>query len=150
TEDGAVVLGSVAGNDSDVDDAYSSLSYSLNAPVAGLTLQSNGDYSFDPSNAAYQHLAAGQTTDVVAHYTVSDPHGAEDPTLTIHVTGVNDAPVALAISQDASEDGPSVTLTADFSDADTSDTHTFSIDTTGTIGDVTNNNDGTFTYDPNG
>ena len=32
-----------------------------------------------PSNAAYQHLAQGATTDVVANYTVTDEHGATAP-----------------------------------------------------------------------
>ncbi|MEJ6890745.1 VCBS domain-containing protein, partial [Bradyrhizobium diazoefficiens] len=43
---------------------------------------------------AYQHLAQGATTDVVANYTVTDEHGASAPsTLTITLTGTNDAPV---------------------------------------------------------
>ena len=90
TED-TTVTGSVATNDSDIDhDAV--LSYALNAPVAGLTLNANGTYSFDAGNAAYQSLAAGQTTDVVANYTVTDEHGASSTsTLTITVTGVAEA-----------------------------------------------------------
>ncbi|MBB5515896.1 VCBS repeat-containing protein [Rubricella aquisinus] len=43
-----------------------------------------------------------------------------------------------------------VTLTAVYSDVDASDTHTISIDTTGTVGSVTDNGDGTFEYDANG
>src|SRR5438477_9044103 len=88
------ITGSVASNDSDVDDG-AILSYSLNAPVAGLTLNANGSYSFDASNAAYQHLAEGATTNVVANYTVTDEHGATaTSSLTITLTGTNDAPVA--------------------------------------------------------
>src|SRR5205085_2101381 len=87
------ISGSVATNDSDVDDG-ASLTYSLNAPVAGLTLNPNGSYSLNAGNTAYQHLAAGATTDVVANYTVKDGQGAtSSSTLTITVTGVNDAPV---------------------------------------------------------
>ena len=69
------ISGTVASNDSDVDDG-AVLSYTLNAPVAGLTLSTNGSYSFDASNAAYQHLAQGATTNVVANYTVTDAQGA--------------------------------------------------------------------------
>src|SRR5207249_4016 len=66
----------------------------LNAPVAGLTLNADGSYSLDAGNAAYQHLAQGATTDVVANYTVTDEHGATSTsTLTITLTGTNDAPV---------------------------------------------------------
>ena len=64
--------------------------------------------------------------------------------------GPNDAPVAQAVSGTVSEDGPPTTVAADFTDPDCMDTHTFSLDTTGTQGTVVNNNDGTFTYDPNG
>ena len=90
------ITGSVATNDSDVDDG-AILTYSLNAPVAGLTLNADGSYSFDASNAAYQHLAQGATTDVVANYTVTDQLGATSTsTLTITLTGTNDTPVAVA------------------------------------------------------
>src|SRR5207253_1650338 len=68
------ITGSVATNDSDVDDG-ATLSYALDAPVAGLTLNPNGSYGFDASNAAYQHLAMGATSNVVANYTVTDEHG---------------------------------------------------------------------------
>ncbi|MGX1294724.1 Ig-like domain-containing protein [Bradyrhizobium ottawaense] len=61
------ITGTVASNDSDVDDG-ATLSYSLNAPVAGLTLNADGSYSFDAGYAAYQHLAEGATTAVVANY----------------------------------------------------------------------------------
>jgi len=50
----------------------------------------------------------------------------------------------------ANEDGGAITVTADFSDVDDDDTHIFTIDTTGTVGSVVNNGDGTFTYDPAG
>ena len=94
-EDGPVVNGSVATNDSDPDPGETAtLMWSLNAPVAGLTLQSNGSYSFDPAHAAYQSLAVGATANVVATYTVTDEHGATDTgTLTVTVTGTNDLPV---------------------------------------------------------
>ena len=56
----STITGSVATNDSDVDDGdTATLSYALDAPVAGLTLNANGTYSFDAANAAYQHLADG-------------------------------------------------------------------------------------------
>ena len=45
---------------------------------------------------------------------------------------------------------PLITVAASFSDVDASDTHSFTVDTTGTLGSVVNNLDGTFDYDPNG
>ena len=71
------ITGTVATNDSDVDDG-ATLSYALNAPVGGLTLNTDGSYSFDAGNAAYQHLARARPTDVVANYTVTDEHGATE------------------------------------------------------------------------
>ena len=107
-EDGPLVTGSVATNDSDPDDGETAtLNYTLNAAVAGLTLDPDGSYSFDPTHAAYQHLAAGRTIDVVATYTVTDAQNATDTaTLTITVTGTNDAPVVSgAVLGSATEGG---------------------------------------------
>ncbi|WP_338318860.1 VCBS domain-containing protein [Bradyrhizobium ottawaense] len=59
-------------------------------------MNAGGSYSFDAGNEAYQHLAEGATTAVVANYTVTDEHGATSTsTLTITLTGTNDAPVAV-------------------------------------------------------
>jgi VCBS repeat-containing protein len=246
----SIITGNVAGNDADVDDG-AVLSYALDAPVAGLTLNPDGSYSLDASNAAYQHLAQGETTDVIASYTVTDDQGATDTTtLTVTITGTNDAPVAQPDSATTSENAPVVinilandsdvddgavltvtgasapngqglasivdnqlqfspgsdfdhlaqgetasvdvsytvqdehgaqssatvsmlvtgtndapvamavtgsvgedgttTLAANYTDVDTSDTHSVSVDTTGTQGSVVNNGDGTFGYTPNG
>ena len=118
TEDGSVVTGTVATNDSDVDTG-ATLTYALGAPVAGLTLNPNGSYSFDPSNAAYQSLAQGTSQNVVATYIVSDQHGATDTaTLTITVTGANDAPVANDDIASATEGGATVTGNVGVNDTD--------------------------------
>ena len=97
TEGGAVVNGNVVATD--VDDG-ASLSYSLTAAApAGLTFNANGSYSFDPTVAAYDHLAAGATQNVVASFKAND--GLADSsvqTLTITLTGTNDKPVAVADS----------------------------------------------------
>lgn len=103
TEGGALVTGSVATNDTDPDGDV--LTYSLGAPVAGLTLNADGTYSFDPSNAAYNGLKAGQSQVVTATYAVSDGRGGSaSATLTITVTGTNDAPTATANAYAANED----------------------------------------------
>jgi VCBS repeat-containing protein/probable HAF family extracellular repeat protein len=67
-------------------------------------------------------------------------------------TPLDQPPVVSNISANANEDtnNPLVKLLAAFTDADLSDSFTFTNDPTGTIGKVTNNNDGTFTYEPNG
>ena len=74
-----------------------------------------------PANAAYQHLAAGATTDVVANYTVTDEHGATDTaTLTITLTGTNDAPVAVADTNAGNEDS-TITGSVATNDSDVDD-----------------------------
>ncbi|MBL8586941.1 MAG: VCBS domain-containing protein, partial [Methylobacteriaceae bacterium] len=100
TEDGAMAQGAVSATD---QDPGATLAYSLGrgAP-AGLTMAADGTWSFDPTDAAYQHLAAGASEDVVATWRVTDEHGASaDSTLTLHVTGVNDA--AIIGGQDSGE-----------------------------------------------
>jgi VCBS repeat-containing protein len=148
TEDGAVVTGSVATNDSDVDNG-AVLTYALDAAVAGLTLNADGSYSFDPSNAAYQSLAVGETTDVVASYTVTDENGAESTsTLTITVTGVNDAPVAVADVAAATEDAAPVTgsVATNDSDVDNGAVLTYALDAA--VAGLTLNADGSYSFDP--
>src|SRR5262249_55069893 len=66
TEDGAVIAGSVAANDPGDPDTGALVTYTLDAPVTGLTFGANGDFTFDPSLAAYQHLAEGEQQDVGA------------------------------------------------------------------------------------
>lgn len=91
TED-TVITGSVAGNDSDVDHG-AVLTWSLDESVAGLVLNEDGSFTFDAGDAAYQGLNAGDVLPVVAHYTVTDEHGATaQSTLTISVAGANEAP----------------------------------------------------------
>ena len=69
-------------------------------------------------------------------------------TVTVIVTGTNDQPVASDISINAAEDGNSITTSFSQTDADSSDTHTFSITSPPAEGSVTNNNDGTLTFNP--
>ena len=52
------ITGTVATNDSDVDDG-AVLSYSLDAPVAGLTLNADGSYSFDAEQRRLPAPGAG-------------------------------------------------------------------------------------------
>lgn len=78
---------------SDVDNGATA-TYSTTATVAGFVLNANGSYRFDPSDAAYQHLAVGVSQDITIPVTVTDEHGTTDSTdLVITITGTNDAPV---------------------------------------------------------
>ncbi|MBI3154156.1 MAG: tandem-95 repeat protein, partial [Burkholderiales bacterium] len=149
SEDGPMVAGTVAATDID---AGSALTYALAGPApAGLTLAADGSYTFDPSHAAYQSLAAGQTSVLTVLFTATDEHGAtSSAVMTITLAGSNDVPVVDDIAATVGEKGPAVVLTAAFVDADATDTHTIGIDTTGTLGTVVDHGDGSFSYDPAG
>ena len=72
---------------------------------AGLTLTGNS-LTVDPSNAAFNSLAAGQTKTIVVNYTISDGHGGTiAQTETITITGTNDAPVVAAALTSAANEG---------------------------------------------
>ncbi len=145
----SIINGTVATNDSDVD-AGAVLSYSLNTPVAGLTLGTNGSYSFNAGNAAYQSLAEGATMNVVANYTVTDEHGASSAsTLTITITGTNDVPVITSTAQSGTvtEDGTlTATGTVTSGDIDNDATATYSGNATGTYGSFAVTSAGVWTY----
>ncbi|NJC05711.1 VCBS repeat-containing protein [Sphingomonas kaistensis] len=142
------LTGSVATNDSDPDQG-ATLTYTLNAPVAGLALNANGTYTFDLNNAAYSDLAAGQTRAVVATYTVTDDKGATSTsTLTITVTGANGAPVAVADTAAVNEGAVlNGSVASNDSDPD-GDSLTFALTGTAPAGFVLNAN-GTYTFDAN-
>ena len=89
TEDGAEVSGTITATDIDADD-----SVSFSAPATdGFSMQADGTYSFDPSIASLQELAAGETRAISIPITATDQHGASDSqNLVITVTGTNDTP----------------------------------------------------------
>ncbi|QFT36416.1 MULTISPECIES: VCBS domain-containing protein [unclassified Vibrio] len=89
TEDGSLLSGQMVGSDIDHD---ATLTYSIAQPVDGLTFNADGSYSFDPTNASYQHLSKGQTQTVTIPVSVTDEHGASTTeNLEIVITGTNDA-----------------------------------------------------------
>ncbi|HEX8667190.1 MAG TPA: VCBS domain-containing protein [Allosphingosinicella sp.] len=99
----ARVTGQLSASDAD---GGAVLSYALvgDAP-AGFTLSGNGAWTFDAADPAYQGLAAGEVQTLLLDYTATDEHGASSgSTLTIRVTGTNDAPVAEAGSAGVAED----------------------------------------------
>ncbi|RWX55509.1 retention module-containing protein, partial [Photobacterium chitinilyticum] len=99
-EGGEVIHGQVVANDPDGD----SLTYQLvdkNIP-AGLTFNSDGSYTFDPSHDDYDSLAEGETVELKVSYLVDDGHGGKDTqTLTITVVGTDDGAVVTPTTPDA-------------------------------------------------
>ena len=140
----STITGSVATNDSDVDDG-ASLSYSLNGTApAGFTLNPNGSWTLDASDPAYQHLAQGGTpATVTVGYTVSDGLGGTDVgELVITVNGTNDDPVALDDTGSGAEDS-TITGSVATNDSDVDDGASLSYSLNGTA-------PAGFTLNPNG
>ena len=121
---------------------------------AGVTVNPDGTYSYDATSAAFlQALAVGETALDTFSYTISDLAGVESTsTVTIEVTGVNDAPMITDggdIAGDVQED---VTLTftgdLDSTDVDNGATAEWSVaNSAGTYGSLAVDGiTGTWTY----
>jgi large repetitive protein len=114
-EDGGAINGNVLDNDFDPDagSVLSVVSPGNQSGIYGtLTLNASGVYTYT-QNAGAQALAAGETVTVTFTYRAQDQFGSQSglATLTITLTGVNDAPVvAGALSMTAVEDGALATL----------------------------------------
>jgi VCBS repeat-containing protein len=137
----------VLGNDTDADDNHLLTLVSASTPQ-GTASVVNNQLVFNPGTA-FDDLAVGAIRNVVVGYTVSDEIGAtSSSTVTITVTGANDAPIAADVFGTTSED-QAITVSANASDRDAGDSLTYSIAPGGThYGSLVNNGDGTFTYTP--
>jgi VCBS repeat-containing protein len=153
---------SIFQNDTDPDDGdeLSLVAFDATSAMgAAVTVFDDGSFRYDPTvSATLQALSAGQTVMDTFTYTITDDAGLTDTaTVTMTVTGVNDAP-------DAVDDGPFTTdedtilsmgapgLLSNDSDVDAGDTITVTaFDATSAQGaTVVVNADGSFSYDPTG
>lgn len=159
-EDSAFTTVSVLGNDTDPDTTDVLTAGSLDVTGTLGTVIDNGDgtFSYDP-NGQFEALNDGDNATDSFQYTVSDGEGGSDAaTVTIAIAGVTDN-----VDPSADDDG-GVGFTTDEDSSFTTDSvldndtdanpgqtlSVLSIDTTGTLGSVTDNGDGTFDYDPDG
>ncbi|MFC4699553.1 VCBS domain-containing protein [Glaciecola siphonariae] len=145
TEGGALITGHL---DATSVDSGVSLSYTLGSAVEGLTLNSDGSYSFDPSNSAYSGLADGQNKQMSVPITVTDSNGLSDTkALVINMTGTNNSPTIQSISPlSFKEDAAIATGTITATDQDTGDTLHFS--TSARIEGFTIDEQGNWQFDP--
>ena len=99
-EDGVSTSGQLVAT----DDNEADLKFSLVSDIAGLTINTDGSWTFEATDAVYQSIALGKTRDVVANWKVEDESLGDSvtSTLTIAVTGANDKPVAVAATNEAS------------------------------------------------
>lgn len=90
-EEGSEIINGVV-TSSDVDN-NATVTYSA-METAGFSIdESTGEYSFDPSNEAYESLGAGEELSVIIPVTVMDEHGDSDTTeLVFNLTGVAETP----------------------------------------------------------
>jgi VCBS repeat-containing protein len=143
SEDAAAIAGSVAATD--VDDEPLTYSISGTAP-AGLTFNSDGTFSYVPQ-AADQVADAGETRTVTFSFRAHDGTSFSAPaTITINLTGANDAPVANNVAVTGNDNMASITGSANAADVDV---ETLTYSTFGTVpAGLTFNSDGTFNYVP--
>ncbi len=165
-EDGPSITGSVIEND-DFPDFFREvrLITDVGANNGTLTLNSDGTFEYF-TDGDFQHLRAGETTTVSFVYEAEDADGDTDQaTMTIEITGTNDQPIASNLSFNVGEDDATSSFITDLTgdgiteafvatDADTLDSLSFEIlsapvDEFGhNYGEVVNNGDGTFTFNP--
>ncbi|MEL6815322.1 MAG: Ig-like domain-containing protein, partial [Cyanobacteria bacterium J06598_3] len=162
-EDGAQVIEPFSATDPDTSD-NATLTFAITAQPSEGTVSINptnaSEFVFDPGDD-FQDLAVGETREVSFTYTADDGAGqansvSEPATVTVTVTGENDAPVAtLDEGAEFTTDESTPFTTGNVLDNDTDVDNgavitVQSIDETGTQGIVTDNGNGTFSYNPNG
>ncbi|MGZ9098199.1 MAG: Ig-like domain-containing protein [Brevundimonas sp.] len=109
-------------------------------------------WNFAVDNAAIQHLAVGETLTQSYTVTVSDGRGGTvDQVVDVTITGANDAPVVQGVAANATEDGAPVVVAFSADDVDSDDdagSLTYVVTSTPSEGEVVNNGDGTFSFNP--
>ena len=140
-EDDVGFNGSVSATD--IDGTIASYQLVGQAPT-GLVFNSDGTYSFDASS--YDSIADGDTQVVTATFRATDDQGgvSASRTLSITITGSNDAPVVSATNFSINEDA-SVSGTVSGSDVD-GDVESYQLVGEGPEG-LTFNSDGSYTFD---
>ena len=120
----------------------------IGQPVAGLIINNDGSFTFDPTQADYDHIAQDATDDVTVNYRVTDSNNATgDGSFVVRITGVNDPPVAIFnAQQDVLEDDQPISGQLTATDADDQAVLTYSL--VGAVEGLTINLDGTFSFDP--
>jgi VCBS repeat-containing protein len=149
-EDAAGISGNVLVNDTDVDGE--TLTVTSPGTYVGtygtLVLAANGSYTYTPGAAA-QALDTGDVVQDVFTYTASDGTASDTATLTVTVTGINDAPVANDDTASTDENSPvSGNVLANDTDPDDSLTVTNPGTYIGAYGTLVLAANGSYTYTP--
>jgi VCBS repeat-containing protein len=150
----AIAISTLLANDSDPNAGENPLFDGLSTTGTQGTVTRSGDntLTYNPGSA-FQSLAVGERATDAFQYTIRDVNGDRDTaTVSVTVNGVNDPVTANEDSAITNEDtAVTLNLLNNDTDIDTNDVLRIdSINTTDAIGAVTNNQDGTVTYDPSG
>ena len=147
-------------NDDDVDngDTFSVVSVQATSALGATVTLDGTTITYDPTAADdIQLLADGASNSDTFTYTIEDAGGAmSTATVTIALSGLNDAPVAMDDSGDGFDTDEDTTLDIDVAallanddDVDDGDTPSFvSVDTTSALGATITVDGSTITYDP--
>ena len=92
------------GNVAATNGAQGEIGSTLVGAYGVLTLNADGQYSYATTASAVDGLAAGATAVDVFTYTITDGALSASAELLITVTGVNDAPVAVANTNEVPEE----------------------------------------------
>ncbi|MBM9521320.1 VCBS domain-containing protein, partial [Desulforhopalus vacuolatus] len=118
---------------------------------SGFMLDTDGTYSFDPTDVAYDHLNVGDTVVLTVPVTVTDENGGTDAMqIQITVNGTNDAPVAgVDVSTTVDEGAGMVSGNLASSDVDDGSTAIFTVTPGSTApAGFTLHPDGSYSFDP--
>jgi uncharacterized repeat protein (TIGR01451 family) len=154
-EDTSFSTASVLANDSDPNgDSLTLQSVDITGITGDITNKWDGTFDYDP-DGQFEYLDVSEQATITFTYVVSDGLLTDTAPVTITINGVNDPPIALNDSGadfTTDEDTPFITEDVLLNDSDPEDDalSVQSIDTSSTLGVVTNNGDGTFNYDPDG
>ncbi len=146
-EDGPTITGSVIAND-DIPDFFREvrLITGLNPNEGTLTLNADGTFEYGPGTD-FQSLGLGDSTTISFVYEAEDADGdTAQATVTIEVTGTNDAPIAQITSGAGNED---TVITGQLTATDVDNLQSelvFSVATQASHGTVTIADDGSYSY----
>ncbi|EMI46059.1 LamG-like jellyroll fold domain-containing protein [Rhodopirellula sp. SWK7] len=146
-EDAADTVIDLAAAFADAEHTDGQLTYTLvSNDNPGLFTSTTVDNTGDTLTLDY---AADQNGTAEIVIRAADPYGQSvDATFTVAVAAVNDAPVAADDTNSAIEDGTSVAGTLSVTDADSADSHTFTLQSGPSEGSVVVQTDGSYTFDP--
>jgi len=153
-EDSATTI-DVLANDTDPESQALAVTGIDSNGTVGQVTNNGTDVAYDPAGA-FDHLAPGQEATDTFSYTVDDGHGGTDTaTVTVTITGVNDAPDAVddggaGFTTDEDTAFTTGNVLANDTDVDGGPLSVVGLDDSATQGLVTDYGDGTFAYDPSG